>query len=145
MESPAKEAKQMPMSSEPTTKKPELADTLDTLMAVPGVLAGMVATDEGLPLAARLGTELDEEALAAAAAVLGQLGTRTLKETGRGDLEVVVLEASKFRFVVQPVALGYLMVVTDPLAEADPVLGEMTNAAACLEEAGSALAEPRAA
>lgn len=145
MESPAKEAKQMPMSSEPTTKKPELAGTLDALMAVPGVLAGMVATDEGLPLAARLGTELDEEALAAAAAVLGQLGTRTLKETGRGDLEVVVLEASKFRFVVQPVALGYLMVVTDPLAEADPVLGEMTNAAACLEEAGSALAEPRAA
>jgi predicted regulator of Ras-like GTPase activity (Roadblock/LC7/MglB family) len=133
------------MSSEPTTKKPGLGGTLDALMGIPGVLAGMVATDDGLPLAARLRTELDEEALAAAAAVLGQLGTRTLKDTGRGDLEAIVLDASKFRFVVQPVALGYLMVVTDPLAEADPVLGEMTKAAACLDKAGSALAEPRAA
>jgi len=133
------------MSSEPTTKNRGMGDTLDALMGVPGVLAGMVATDEGLPLAARLRTELDEEALAAAAAVLGQLGARTLKDVGRGELEVVVLDASKFRFVVQPVALGYLMVVTEPLAEADPVLGEMTSAAACLDEAGSALAEPRAA
>jgi len=135
----------MQMSSEPTTKNSGLGGTLDALMGIPGVLAGMVATDEGLPLAARLRTELDEEALAAAAAVLGQLGTRTLNGTGRGGLEAVVLDASKFRFVVQPVALGYLMVVTEPLAEADPVLGEMTNAAACLDEAGSALAEPRAA
>ena len=133
------------MSSESTTKSPGLGGTLDALMDIPGVLAGMVATDEGLPLAARLRTELDEESLAAAAAVLGQLGTRTLKDTGHGDLEVVVLDASKFRFVVRPVALGYLMVVTEPCAEADPLLGKMTNAAACLDAVGSALAEPRAA
>ena len=133
------------MSSEPTTKSQGLGGTLDTLMGIPGVLAGMVATDEGLPLAARLRTELDQEALAAAAAVLGQLGTRTLKDTESGDLEVVVLDASKFRFVVRPVALGYLMVVTEPLSEADPLLGEMVNAAACLDVVGSALAGPRAA
>ena len=42
------------MSSEPTTKKPGLGGTLDALMGIPGVLAGMVATDDGLPLAARL-------------------------------------------------------------------------------------------
>lgn len=133
------------MTSEPTTKKSGIGNTLDTLMGIPGVLAGMVATEDGLPLAARLRTEMDEEALAAAAAVLGQIGTRTLKDTNGADLEVTVLDASKFRFVVRPVSLGYLMVVTEPLAATDPVLGEMTNAAAFLEQAGSALVEPRAA
>ncbi|HUU53314.1 MAG TPA: roadblock/LC7 domain-containing protein [Armatimonadota bacterium] len=133
------------MTSEPTTKRQGLGGALEAVIGVPGVLAGMVATEEGLPLAARLRAELDEEALAAAATVLGQLGTKTLADIDRGELEVVVLDASKFRFVVQPVAFGYLMVVTEPRAKTDPILAEMTSTAAYLDEAASALAQPRAA
>ena len=80
-----------------------------------------------------------------AAAVLGRIGARALKDTNGAALEVSVLDASKFRFVVRPVSLGYLMVVTEPLAAPDPVLGEMTNAAAFLDQASSTLAEPRVA
>ncbi len=135
----------MPTSSEPGKKNSGLGGALETLMDIPGVLAGMIATDEGLPLAACLRTELDEEGLAAAAAVLGQLGSRALKHIGPGEPELIVLDASRFRFMVQPVALGYLMVVTEPLADADPVAAEMTTAAAHLARAASGLTAPRAA
>jgi predicted regulator of Ras-like GTPase activity (Roadblock/LC7/MglB family) len=103
-------------------------DSLRSLLELPGVLAGMIATEEGLPLAARLRSALDEDALAAAAAVLGQLGAKALDGMGNGDLGLLVLDASKFRFMVQPLAVGYLMLVTEPDAEAEPVAAEMTAA-----------------
>jgi predicted regulator of Ras-like GTPase activity (Roadblock/LC7/MglB family) len=118
-----------------------LRGSLDSLLAIPGVLAGMVATDDGLPLAARLRSELDEDALAAAAAVLGQLGARTLDGMGRGELTLVVLDSSRFRFIVQPLAIGYLMVVTEPNVEPDPVTAEVISAAAHLGRTTAELAE----
>jgi predicted regulator of Ras-like GTPase activity (Roadblock/LC7/MglB family) len=116
-----------------------LGGSLESLLSVPGVLAGMVATEEGLPLAARLRSELDGDALAAAAAVLGQLGSKALDGMGRGGLRVVVLDASKFRFMIQPLGIGYLMVVTDPNTEPDPVAAEIILAAADLGRATAEL------
>ncbi len=110
-------------------------DSLRSLLELPGVLAGMIATEEGLPLAARLRSALDEDALAAAAAVLGQLGAKALDGMGNGDLGLLVLDASKFRFMVQPLAVGYLMLVTEPDAEAEPVAAEMTAAVTELDRA----------
>jgi predicted regulator of Ras-like GTPase activity (Roadblock/LC7/MglB family) len=110
-------------------------DSLRSLLELPGVLAGMIATEEGLPLAARLRSALDEDALAAAAAVLGQLGTKALDGMGNGNLGLVVLDASKFRFMVQPLAAGYLMLVTEPDAEPEPVAAEMTAAVVELDRA----------
>jgi len=127
------------------TGNSRVTGALEKLMGMPGVLAGMVATDEGLPLAARLRAELDEEGLAAAAAVLGQLGSKASSQIGARSLELIVLDTSKLRFMVQPLAIGYLMVVTEPLTEADPVAAEMTSAVAHLNTVTAALAEPRAA
>jgi predicted regulator of Ras-like GTPase activity (Roadblock/LC7/MglB family) len=119
--------------------------SLESLVALPGVLAGMVATEEGLPLAARLRSELDEEALAAAAAVLGRLGPKALDGMGRDEMDLLVLDASKFRFMVRPLAIGYLMVVTDPSAEPDPVAAEMSTAATDLDRVAAELERRNAA
>ncbi len=129
----------------PNVQASELGGTLDALMEVPGVVATMVATEEGLPLAARLRTELDEDGLAAAAAALGQLGSRALAGSRHARVQLVVLDASKLRFMVQPVALGYLMVVTEPSAKADPVAERMKSAAAGLGRASAGLTAQQAA
>lgn len=121
------------------------SDSLRSLLELPGVLAGMIATEEGLPLAARLRSALDEDALAAAAAVLGQLGAKALDGMGNGDLGLLVLDASKFRFMVQPLAVGYLMLVTEPDAEPDPVAAEMTAAVTKLDRAMAELGTQYAA
>lgn len=122
------------MSEQQGSKQGRWGGSLDALMGVPGVLAGMIATEEGLPLDARLRGELDADALAAAAAVLGQLGSRTVQAHGGRGLELVVLDASKYRFMVQPVTLGYLMAVTDPQIAADPVATQMARSAALLNK-----------
>jgi predicted regulator of Ras-like GTPase activity (Roadblock/LC7/MglB family) len=137
--------REMRMTDQSETGKTRWGGSLEALMGVPGVLAGMIATEEGLPLDARLRTELDREALAAAAAVLGQLGSRTLTGSESNGLELVVLDSSKYRFMVQPVALGYLMVVTDPQIAADSVATQMAESVAMLERAVTALSDPRAA
>ena len=123
----------------------EFTAPLEALIGVRGVVGGMVATEEGLPLAARLGSELDEEGLAAAAAAVGGLASKTLIDLGRGDLEVAVLDASKFRFLVQPIAVGYLLVVAEPDANVGRIVTKMTDAAATLEETAADLVEPRVA
>lgn len=129
----------------PKVQASELGGTLEALMEIAGVLACMVATEEGLPLVARLRTELDEDGLAAAAAVLGQLGSRALAGMEHAQVQLVVLDASKLRFMVQPVALGYLMVVTEPSAQADPVAEQMNSAAAGLGRASTGLTAQQAA
>lgn len=133
------------MSDRQEPKQGRWGGSLDALMGIPGVLAGMIATEEGLPLDARLRSELDRDALAAAAAVLGQLGSRVLQSHGSDGLEVVVLDASKYRFMVQPVALGYLMAVTDPQIAADPVAMQMARSAEALNEVVPTLSKPYAA
>jgi len=133
------------MSEQQEPRQSRWGGSLDALMGVPGVLAGMVATEEGLPLDARLRSELDTDALAAAAAVLGQLGSRALQAHGSNGLELVVLDASKYRFMVQPVTLGYLMAVTDPQIAADPVALQMARSAALLNKLVATLEEPHAA
>ena len=131
--------------SEQQPKQGRWGGSLDALMGVPGVLAGMVATEEGLPLDARLRSELDTDALAAAAAVLGQLGSRTAQAHRGNGLELVVLDASKYRFMVQPVSLGYLMAVTDPQIAADPVASQMARSAALLNKLAMTIVKPHAA
>jgi predicted regulator of Ras-like GTPase activity (Roadblock/LC7/MglB family) len=120
-------------------------DSLASLLELPGVLAGMVATEEGLPLAARLRSELDEDALAAAAAVLGRLGAKALNAADQGALGLLVLDASKFRFIVRPLAVGYLMVVTDPSTEPDPVAEQMSSTVMELDRATAELVKDHTA
>jgi predicted regulator of Ras-like GTPase activity (Roadblock/LC7/MglB family) len=137
--------REMQMSEQREPKQARWGGSLDALMGVPGVLAGMIATEDGLPLDARLRSKLDADALAAAAAVLGQLGSRVLQAHDSNGLDLVVLDASKYRFMVQPVALGYLMAVTDPQIAADPVATQMARSAEVLDQGVPTLPRPHAA
>ncbi len=112
---------------------------LETLPTVPGVVGAVLSTEEGLPLAARVREDQDEEALAAAATVLGQLGTRASADSKLGPLKLLCLDASRLRFIVRPVSLGHLLVLVDYSADFEQVLTAMQGTVAELETAAQAI------
>jgi len=132
------------MVSEPAGRS-GLRGSLEALLGVPGVVGAVLATDDGLPLAAHVREDLDEEALAAAAAVLGQLGAKASADGGLGSLRFVGLDASKLRFMVEPVALGHLLALSDYSADVEQVLPEMHRSALELDEAARAMEDSLAA
>lgn len=107
-----------------------------------GVLGGVLATDDGFPLAARLRCAQDEEALAGGAAAMGRLVSSVLARLGRGELDLAVLDASKLRFLVRRLSVGFFLVVAEPEANVGLIAAEMNRAAATLEDAVAALAGP---
>lgn len=123
-------------------RRPRLDESLEALTGTQGVLGGVVATEDGFLLAARVSRGQDREGLAAAAATMGRVASDTLGRLGRGDLEVATLEASKLTFLVRRVSLGFLLVVADPGADVGAIATEMGRAAASLERAAAALVGP---
>jgi predicted regulator of Ras-like GTPase activity (Roadblock/LC7/MglB family) len=122
------------------TEGRRLAETLEALTEISGVVGGVLAAEDGFPLATRLGGVHDREGMAAAAAAIGQLAGQTLGRLGRGALQLAVLEASRATFVVRPTSVGFLMAVAEPEADVSLIATEMRRAAAALEQAASALA-----
>jgi predicted regulator of Ras-like GTPase activity (Roadblock/LC7/MglB family) len=116
-----------------------LEEALAVAAAVPGVIGGVLATEEGLLVASRLTEGLDEEALAGAAAALGAVAGETLAGLGRGEMDLMVLEVSKMSLVVSPVAVGYLMVVAEPDADAAEIAEAVNRAAELLARTTAAL------
>ena len=114
---------------------------LEALCGARGVLGGLLATEEGLPVAARMRSEHDSEALAATAASIGLLGSKALASLGKGKLRLAVVDASKLRFLVRRVSMGFLLVVAELETSAGLIAAEMNRAAAALEEAAGPLGE----
>jgi len=117
----------------------DLERPLEALRGIRGVLGGLVATEDGLTLAARLNGGLDAEAHAAAAAALCRLGGKTLAAMNRGELQMVAVEASKITLVASALPIGYLLVLSEPKAELAPVVAEMRGAARALAKAAASL------
>lgn len=118
---------------------------VQALAQVPGVIGAVVATDEGLPVAAQAGGHLDTESLAAAAAVLGQLGRRAAAESELGGLDLLVVDASKLRLLVHPIALGHLMALAEGDADTEQVIAALRRAAADLDRVAQDTDDPCAA
>jgi predicted regulator of Ras-like GTPase activity (Roadblock/LC7/MglB family) len=116
-------------------------ESLEMLTGTQGVLSAVLATEDGFPLATRVGSGQDKEGMAAAAAAMGQLAGKTLEHLGKGELEVATFEASKFTFLVRRLTVGFLLSVAEPEANVGLIATEMNRAAAALEDAASALAE----
>ncbi len=112
---------------------------LEKLPALPGVIGAVLSTDEGLPLAAQVRTDQDEEALAAAAAVLGQLSAKACADSKLGAVNFLCLETSRFRFLVRPVSLGHLLVLVDYDADFELLLAVMQHTVVELETAAETL------
>ncbi|GEM_PF-2706648 len=117
---------------------------LEILTRVRGVLGGLVATGDGLPLAVHMHGDRNGEVLAAAAAAIGRLARRASDRLGRGAFELGVFDGPSYRFLVQPLSVGFLLVVAEPEANVHLISTEMSSSAAALNEAAVSLAVGRA-
>ena len=118
-----------------------LGEALRPLLETAGVLGGVLATPDGLPMAAALKEGLDEEGIAATGARLGQLARAGM---GEEALEMMVLEATRLRLVVRPVSLGYLVVVAEPNSGIEMALAAARQLELDLDETATALTAPAA-
>jgi|GEM_PF-2855555 len=115
--------------SDTATNGAGLSTALDTLLQTSGSLAGMLSSEDGFPLATRTKVPLDRDCFAAAGAIIGQLARRFVAAAESEAPDLVVLESSKYKFVVQSVSLGYLMLIAEPTAETEPIVSvlQMTS------------------
>jgi predicted regulator of Ras-like GTPase activity (Roadblock/LC7/MglB family) len=117
----------------------DLSGPLEALQRTRGALGALVATHDGLVLAARLESGLDAEAHAAAAAVLARLASKTLSAINRGQLRTMAVQASRLTLLVSPLPIGYLLVLTRPEAELAPTAAGMRKAARTIVTAAASL------
>jgi len=117
----------------------EMQKALDALTGLRGVLGGLLATEDGFPVAARLHAGHDTEAMAAAASAMGRIAVSTLGNLDRGDLEVAAFEATRLTFLVRRLSVGFLLAITEPEANLGFIAAEMSRTAATLEQAAALL------
>jgi len=122
-------------------EQPRLEHPLRALTRTRGVLGAVLATEDGLLLAASLDCEQDAEALAAAAAAMARSSSRALIRVGCGELQMAMLEASKLRFLVRGASGAYLLVVAEPHANVGLIVAEMDAVAVKLGAVAVALLE----
>ncbi len=115
---------------------------LDSLTSLKGIEGGVVATEDGLPLATQLSSRLDEEALAGAAAAVGHSASRILNDISWGQLGMAVLEGSRMKLLVCPLSAGYLLALAAPEADLEAIAPQVSSAARDLEEAFASLIDP---
>ena len=111
-------------------------DVLDKLNAHPGIIGSLVATRDGIVVASRLKSGLDEDA---AAALVSSLLTSTmglLGECGEPRLEQLVLRATRGKIIVSDLENAYLVVVTDQHLDLEQGLLEIRSAAEHLKRLG---------
>lgn len=125
----------------PPPERPGFDEALETLTETPGVRAAVVAAEDGLPIAMRLQSDQDGEMWAAVASSMGRLAQRVLKRLARGSLEVGVFDTDRYRFLVCPLRVGFLLAVCEPQANVGLVTLEMQAAATALETATEAMAD----
>lgn len=99
----------------------------------------VVSTEDGLLVAAQLPEGYDAEALAGAAAALGELAQACAGDLGRDGAELMVLDGTKMRFAVRPVGVGYLMVLGEPESDMADIASAMHNAGDLLDRATATL------
>lgn len=102
-----------------------ILDDIAAVRSLPGVTAALLATKDGLLLAGANSSGWDEEALAAAAAVIGGCAPRVAGQPA----EFIVLDGTRLRLLVRPVPPGYLLITTAPESPVDPILQTLREAA----------------
>ena len=116
---------------------------LNGLTGTMGVLAGVVAAEDGLPIAVRLRSDQNGEVWAAAASAMGRIGRKVLARLAKGELEVGVFDTDRYRLLVRPISLGYVLAVCEPEASIGLVATELEAAARALDQSLSVIV-PRA-
>jgi len=107
---------------------------MNGLTGTMGVLAGVVAAEDGLPIAVRLRSDQNGEVWAAAASAMGRIGRKVLAKLSKGELQVGVFDTDRYRLIVRPISLGYLLAVCEPKASIGVVTMELEAAAKALDQ-----------
>ncbi len=118
---------------------------LETLTSASKVLAAVLAAEDGLPIAVRLRSNHDRDVWAAAASAMGRMGRKVLARLGKGELTWGAFDTRKYRLLVRPVSLGYLLAICEPDANMGMIGVELDGAADALDRAmpgGVAAAAP---
>ncbi len=103
---------------------------LDALNAVPGVQGSMVITHDGIMVAAALGVELQEDAIAALSSTLVLSLKRSLDPLGITiELDEMVLTASSGKLIFLCLGNAFLVVVTRPQLRLSSGLVEIRSVA----------------
>ena len=109
-------------------------DTLARLAAQPNVLAALVTSADGLPLAIQLPQNLvdDGEVWAAVSAALGNLAGQLSVALEQGDLKAALFRTERRQFLVRTLPIGFLVVIAEsepPGVEVDLAAQEIAQAA----------------
>ncbi len=119
----------------------DLTEPLERLVAQPGVVAGLVTTPDGLPVAMRAQDEETGEAWAAVAAVLANAAGKLLASYGQGGLLSATFQADRRSVLIRTLSLGFLVAVAEPHLDGDSLSARMRVAASDLERAASTISE----
>jgi predicted regulator of Ras-like GTPase activity (Roadblock/LC7/MglB family) len=119
----------------------DLGAPLDRLVAQPGVVAGLVTTPDGLPVAMRALDEETGEAWAAVAAVLANAAGKLLASYGQGGLLSATFQADRRSVLIRTLSLGFLVAVAEPQLDSDLLTARMRVAASDLERAASTIGD----
>jgi predicted regulator of Ras-like GTPase activity (Roadblock/LC7/MglB family) len=119
----------------------DLGAPLERLVAQPGVVAGLVTTPDGLPVAMRALDEETGEAWAAVAAVLANAAGKLLASYGQGGLLSATFQADRRSVLIRTLSLGFLVAVAEPQLDSDLLTARMRVAASDLERAASTIGD----
>ena len=111
-------------------------EVLSSLAERPGIIGCLVATTDGMVVAARLGGGLDEEAAAALVSSLLSGTVKLLKDCGEPRMESLILRASRGKILVNDLGNSYLVVVTDGHIDLDQGQLDIQSAAQQLQRLG---------
>jgi len=109
-------------------------EVLDELNSRPGVLGSLVATEDGIVVASRLGTTLDEDATAAMVSSVLAAGRAATASTG--EMNRLVLVATRGKLIVTALGNAWLVVLTDRHIDFDQGLLDIEGAANSLRRLG---------
>ncbi len=113
-----------------------MISVLEELNRRPGVAGSLLATSDGIVVASRLGSDLDEDAAAALVSAVVSTARRAFRRVADHGISRFVLSATRLKLIVQDVGDAYLVVATDRHLDLERGLLDVEAAAMSLKKLG---------
>jgi len=106
-----------------------MLDIISDLNKVAGVKGSMVVTQDGIVVSAALGSELQQEVVAAVSSQMIQTSRRAMDRLGHKSFKRIILTSSWGRMVFVDLEIAYLVVITSQNIKLDVILIEIDSTA----------------
>ena len=106
-----------------------MIEILDDLNKVAGVKGCMVVTQDGIVVSAALGSDLDQEAVAAVSSSLIKAARNAMEAVGMKPFKRFVQVCSWGRMVFVDLEIAYLVVITSQNIKLDVIVMEIDSSA----------------